>query len=92
MLRLEYDLDLIRVIINMIEADRMRDRERDHHIEKIAQQSKQAEESCNQLGDRVSSLESVVLGLSHQVGRAVELEYMDHPFSLDGQARCNYED
>ncbi len=88
----EYDLDLIRVIIDLIEADRMRDRDRDHHIEKIAQHSKQIGESCHQMGDRVSSLEFVVRGLSRQVSRTIELEYMDHPFSLDGQARCNYKD
>ncbi len=70
----------------------VRDRFRDKQIEALNQQGDQIYEICQQLSDRVSKLELDFRDVQHKVDRLSEQEYLSHPYSLDGQAFCNYED
>lgn len=47
-------------------------------------------EEVNSLRERVSSVESTVQPLLHNAARQTELEYMENPYSLDGEPRCNF--
>lgn len=51
-----------------------------------------ADEEKAQTSERISSLEFTIQGVLHQSCRNLEREYLDHPYSLDGQPRCNYEE
>lgn len=77
------DLDLLRSFIDLIEAERTRNNFQDKRINDFTRQQERLE-------DRVSSLESLVMALRYDVGRNAELEFMEYPYSLDGDPRCNY--
>jgi hypothetical protein len=77
------DLDLLRSFIDLIEAERSRNSFQDKRIKEIEQQQ-------DQLEDRVLSIEAIVSALGYGLDRNVELEYMENPYSLDGNPRCNY--
>ena len=83
MLQSNSDLDLLRSFIDLIEAERTRNSFQDKRIREVEQQ-------CEQLEERVSSMESTVSILRHDTARQAELEYMENPYSLDGSPRCNY--
>lgn len=77
------DLDLLRSIIDLIEAERSRNSFQDQRIKEVEQQYAQLE-------DRVSSLEAVVPALRYDTSRQAELEYMENPYSMDGSPRCDF--
>lgn len=83
MLQPNSDLDLFRNFIDLIEAERIRNSFQDKRIREVEQQ-------CEQLEERLSSMESIVAILRHDTARQVELEYMENPYSLDGSPRCSY--
>lgn len=83
MLQPNPDLDLLRSFIDLIETERTRNSFQDKRIREMEQQ-------CEQLEERVSSMESIIAILRHDTARQTELEYMENPYSFDGSPRCNY--
>jgi predicted nucleic acid-binding Zn-ribbon protein len=82
MLQVNSDISFLRHLIDLIEAERMRNVFRDRRLEEYVSRYEQLE-------DRLASLESIVPDLRYRVDRQAELEYMENPYSLDGHARCN---
>ena len=77
------DLDLLHSFIDLIEAERIHNSFQDKRIRDVDQQ-------VEDLTDRVSSVESILLALRHSVERQAELEWMENPYTLDGSPRCDH--
>ncbi|NJK53110.1 MAG: hypothetical protein HC936_10375 [Leptolyngbyaceae cyanobacterium SU_3_3] len=79
MLKHHVDLDLLRSLIDALELERERNNRQMNRI------------VCghHELVKRVEFLESEIPYLRYRADRSAELEYLEHPYSLDGDARCN---
>ncbi|MGI0488786.1 hypothetical protein ACN4EK_25530 [Pantanalinema rosaneae CENA516] len=91
MLRQNTDLDLLRrlflQVLDQLEAEREL---REQQFKTISQRIEQIEEQGQQQTNRLEFLEAEIPYLRHRVDRSVELEYLENPYSLDGDARCNW--
>lgn len=92
MLRQNTDLDLLRrlflQVLDQLEAEREL---REQLFKTISQRIEQIEEQGQQQTDRLEFLEAEIPYLRHRVDRSIEFEYLENPYSLDGDARCNWE-
>jgi hypothetical protein len=57
---------------------------------RIEQLEKQSGIDYSELDKRVEYLESQIYSLRYLMGRNQELEYLESPYSLDGDPRCNF--
>lgn len=76
MLRQNSDLNLLRNLIDLLEAEREHNSLQDQQIEALT--------------ERLGSLESEISYVKHRVDRNVQLEYLENPYSTDGEPRCNF--
>lgn len=91
MLGQNYDLALIRNLLDLIEKERERNNLQDAQIRAVFQRMDEIEQRENNYIERLEFLESEIPYLRHRVDRSIELEYLESPYSLDGDTRCNWE-
>jgi hypothetical protein len=89
MLRHNADLNLLRTLIDLIEAERERNVRQDQQIKTIFQKMGEIEQNERDRAERLEFLESEIPYLRYQVARSIELEYLENPYSLDGEPCCN---
>lgn len=90
MLRHNADLNLLRTLIDLIEAEREHNVGQDQQIKIIVQKMDEMEQRERDRAERVEFLEAEIPYLRHLVDRSTELEYLENPYSLDGEPRCNW--
>lgn len=76
------DLDVLRSLIDLIEAERTRNSFQDKRINNIERKNEQLE-------DRLSSIESIVAALRHDTACNSEYAFAADPYSLNGDPLCN---
>lgn len=74
----------------MIEGEREHNVRQDQQIKMIFQKIAEIEQKEQDKAERQGFLEVQILHLRHQVDRSIELEYLENPYSLDGDPRCNW--
>jgi chromosome segregation ATPase len=82
----DYDLDLLRSLIALIESERERNSKQ---INEVLWRVQALESQEQETTERLEFLESEIPHLRYQVNRNIELEYLENPYSLDGDPRCN---
>jgi hypothetical protein len=94
MLRQNSDLTLLRNLflyaIDLLEAERERNLLQDHQIKAIVRRIDDIEKRERDRTEQLEFLESEIPYLRHQVDRSIELEYLENPYSLDGDSHCNW--
>jgi Tfp pilus assembly protein PilN len=90
MLRHNADLNLLRTLIDLIEAEREHNVRQDQQIQIIVQKMDEVEQREQDRAERVEFLEAEIPYLRHRVDRSIELEYLENPYSLDDDPRCNW--
>lgn len=90
MLGQNYDLALIRNLLDLIEKERERNNFQDAQLRAVFQRMDAIEQQEQENTERLEFLETEIPYLRHRVDRTVELEYLENPYSLDGDARCNW--
>jgi hypothetical protein len=90
MLRHNADLDLLRSLIDLIEVERERNAKQDQQIRMIFQKIGELEQKEQDRTERMEFLEAEIPYLRHRIDRTIELEYMENPYSLDGDPCCNW--
>ena len=88
------DTALLRYMFNHV-IDRLEDTQQQldelkRSCQDLARQQSNQIACLEEYEDRLSSVESNISFLNHQVDRYAELEYMENPYALDGSPRCNY--
>lgn len=85
------DLTLLRSLIlkvlDQLEAERVLCEQQFEMLTKRLNSMEQREQ--NRV-ERLESLEAEIPYLRHRMGRSIELEYLENPYSLDGEPRCNW--
>lgn len=77
------DLDLLRGLI-LYAFDRI-----ERRLEEQAHRIDEMERREQERTKRLEFLESEIPYLRYRVDRSIELEYLENPYSLDGDACCN---
>jgi len=90
MLGQNYDLALIRCLLDLIEKERERNHLQDVQFQAVVQRIDAIERREQGQEERLEFLEAEIPYLRHRVDRSIELEYLENPYSLDGDARCNW--
>lgn len=94
MLRQNRDLDLLRNLflyaIDLLETERERNDIQDQQLRAIYQKVGQLEEREQDRKERLEFLEAEIPALRYRVDRSIELEYLEHPYSSNGEPRCNW--
>ena len=85
-----YDLALIRNLLDLIEKERERNTFQDAQLKAVFQRMDEIEQQEKDYTKRLEFLETEIPHLRHRVDRTIQLEYLENPYSLDGDARCNW--
>jgi hypothetical protein len=79
----------LKVLCSLIESMHQRISRQEQLIRVIAKEMAEMKESELARVQRLEFLESEIPDLRHRVDRGIELEYLENPYSHDGDPRCN---
>lgn len=89
-MREDIEFTLLRYLIDLLEKERYRNTTQDLRICNLEMRVDKIEKSEDRQTERLEFLEAEIPNLRYRVDRSLELEWLENPYSLEGEPRCDF--